>query len=125
MTDLLIKWPDRDVAVACGKALGCTAPTEDDPTVMQTAAKYGVLNLSVIGSHSYVSDASDPENPVVTTIAGWWVLVRVPSGTDLAAMLTPLGPLAPEIVWDSSATDDEGNPIPRPPIEEAPQRRWA
>lgn len=124
MIDLLLKWPDRETSVACGQALGCTAESPDDPGVMQTAARFGVINLSVIGQHSYVSDNSDPADPVITTVPGWWVLVRVPTGFDLAAALAPLGPLAPTVVWSSDMTDEEGNLVPRPPIEEAPQRRW-
>lgn len=125
MIDLLIKWPNRDTAVQCGVALGCTAQSADDPEVMETAAKFGVINLSVIGQHSYISDNSDPQNPVVTTLDGWWVLVRVPSGFDLAGSLSPIPEnIQPEIVWSSDMTDDEDNPIPRPPISEAPTHQW-
>ena len=126
MIDLLIKWPDSPTAIACGQVLGCTAQSEDDPEVMVTASKFGVLNLAVIGSHVYVSDNSDPENPVVTTVPGHWVLVRVPAGFDLAAALSPIpAKLQPAIIWSSDMVDDNGDPVPLPPIEEAPQRRWA
>ena len=125
MIDLLIRWPDSPTAIACGQILGCTAASESDPEVMQTASKFGVINLAVIGQHSYISDNSDPENPIMTTAAGHWVLVRVPAGFDIAEALSPIPEsLQPEIVWSSDMTDDEDNPIPRPPISEAPQLRW-
>lgn len=117
MIDLLIRWPDRDAAVACGQALGCTSMTDGGDA--KTADVFGVINLSVIGQHSYIADDSDPENIVTATVPGWWVLVRVPAGFDLAATLAPLGPLAPEVAWAS----DSGEP--RPPIEVAPQMTWA
>jgi hypothetical protein len=126
MIDLLIKWPDSPTAIACGQALGCTAASESDPEVMVTASRFGVINLAVIGQHSHISDNSDPENPIVNTVPGHWVLVRVPAGFDIAEALSPIPvELQPEIVWSSDMADENGDPVPRPQIEEASQLRWA
>lgn len=122
MTTILIKWPDVETSVACGKVLGCTS---EEDGVATTMAKLGVINLSVIGVH-YDTDISDPENPVSIEIPGWWVLVRVPDGFDLEEALVRIpNELQPEIVWASNWIDEDGNPTPRPPRSEAPQHRWA
>lgn len=131
MIDLLIKWPDSPTAIACGQAMGCTAQSEDDPEIMMTASRFGVINLAVIGVHSYlpaeevIAFGEDPSLKMVT-VPGHWVLVRVPAGFDLALALSPLPEsLRPEIVWSSDMADQNGDPIPRPTSDEIPQLRWA
>ena len=124
MIDLLIRWPDRDTAIECGKLLGTT--TEEEDGSHTTATLFGAINLALIGSHSYETDASDPESPVVETVPGWWYLVRVPEDFDVSAILNSIPEnLRPNIVWSSDMRDENDQPLDRPPITEAPTTRWA
>ena len=127
MIDHLIKWPDRDTAIQCGVAMGTTSQNEETGEMETTVFMQSIgLNLAPIGTHSYVSDNSDPENPVVTTVPGHWVLVRVGVDFDLEEALAPIpAAIRPDIVWSSDMTDEDGEAIPRPPKEEAPQNVWA
>jgi len=127
MIDHLIKWADRDTAIQCGVAMGATSENEETGEMETAVFMRSIgLNLAPIGVHSCISDNSDPENPVVTTVDGWWVLVRVPAGFDLAGALSPIPKsLQPEIVWSSDMVDENGASVKRPPIEEAPTRVWA
>lgn len=119
MTTLLLKWPDKATSVACGTAMGCTTQEEGEN---QTAPLFNGLNLSVIGEHSYVSDGSDPESPTVSQVPGWWVLLWLGDASGIDGMLASLpAPLRPEIFWRSDAMDDNGDPVPRPPVSECPQ----
>jgi len=123
MNTLILKWSDAETSVTAGKLFGATS---EEDGVATTVPKLGDLNLCRVGSHSYISDNSDPENPVITQVPGWFVIAGVPPSYDLEGAMGKLPEgLQPEILWDSSATTEEGDPIPRPPISEAPQHRWA
>ncbi len=126
--DGLLKWTNRDDAIECGMALGATVidpETGEAKTTVRLKTPFGVVNLSLIGQHRHISDNSDPENPVITTVDGWWYLFRAPADFPLDVMLGSMTK-PPTVVWHSEMVDEEtGDPIPRPPIEEVPQRRWA
>ena len=121
MTTLILKWPDNATAVACGTAMGTTSEDESGESV--TAPFTNGLNVSVIGEHSYVSDNSDPENPVITSVSGWWAMVWLSDASIVSSLMEQLPEaLRPEIVWRSDVVDTEGEPVPRPPINLCPQR---
>ena len=107
MTTLILKWPDNATAVACGKAMGTTSEDESGENV--TAPLTNGLNVNVIGEHSYVS--------------GWWAMVWLSDASIVSSLMEQLPEaLRPEIVWRPDAVDDEGEPVPRPPINLCPQR---
>lgn len=123
MIDCLIRWPDRDTAVACGQAMGCTRQDEGTGEFVTTEL-FGVINLALIGEYRYITDDSDPLDPVIATVPGWWFLVRVPDDFEVAGTLAALpASLRPEIAWRSDDLDGEGLPPVRPP--EIPQTVWA
>ena len=121
MTTLILKWPDNATAVACGKAMGTTSEDESGESV--TAPFTNGLNVNVIGEHSYVSDNSDPENSVITSVSGWWAMVWLNDSSVISTLMGQLPePLRPIIVWRSDALDSNEDPVPRPPINLCPQR---
>ena len=121
MTTLLLKWPDNATAVACGTAMGTTSEDESGEAI--TAPLTNGLNVNVIGDHSYVSDNSDPDDPVITAVPGHWVLVWLGDASIVEPMMGQLPEsLRPEIFWRSDAVDEDGDPIPRPDITQCPQR---
>ena len=121
MTTILLKWPDNATAVACGTAMGTTSEDESGENV--TAPLTNGLNVNVIGDHSYVSDDSDPENPSITAVPGHWVMVWLADASIVSTLMGQLPEsLRPVIFWRSDAVDNEGDPVPRPPINLCPQR---
>lgn len=121
MTTILLKWPDNATAVACGTAMGTTSENEQGENV--TAPLTNGLNVNVIGDHSYVSDNSDPENPVTTTVAGHWVMVWLADASVIEPLMAQIPEaLRPTIFWRSDEVDYNGDPVPRPPINLCPQR---
>lgn len=121
MTTLILKWPDNATAVACGTAMGTTSEDETGENI--TATLVNGLNVDVIGAHSYISDNSDPEEPITTTVSGWWAMVWLADASIISSLMGQLPEaLRPEIVWRSDAVDDEGELISRPPINLCPQR---
>lgn len=101
MKDLLIRFPDRESAIAFGASIGCT-----DPDSEETAPYVAPLNLHVIGIHSYADPEDDSEDPAILTAPGWWVMVRGPEDypipSEIAALVVepdPLNPAIPNRRW--------------------------
>jgi hypothetical protein len=101
--------------------MGTTSEDENGESV--TAAFTNGLNVNVIGDHSYVSDDSDTENPVITSVSGWWAMVWLSDASIVSSLMEQLPEaLRPEIVWRSDAVVSNGDSVPRPPISQCPQR---
>ncbi len=134
--DGLLNWLSREDAIECGQDAGATVidpETGEVKTTVRLETPFGVVNLSLIGQHSYVSDLQPVEDSTlenhsigtITTVPGWWYLFRAPNGFPIGKMRSSMTK-PPTVVWHSEMVDEEtGVLIPRPPIEEAPQRRWA
>jgi hypothetical protein len=106
MTDYLLKFPSREVAVQFGLANGFAVIDEDGNDQITLAShEYA---LCIIGEHN----GSD-----------WWVLFR-----DLVGIPIPEGG-DQFIFWASDFTvdDEDGNPVPvpRPISEDVPNIWWA
>jgi len=106
MTDYLLKFPSREVAVQFGLANGF-AVIDDEGNEQITLASHEYA-LCIVGEHN----GSD-----------WWVLFR-----DLVGIPIPEGG-EQFIYWASDFTvdDEDGNPVPvpRPISEDAPNIWWA
>jgi hypothetical protein len=106
MTDYLLKFPSREVAVQFGLANGF-AVIDDEGNEQITLASHEYA-LCIIGEHN----GSD-----------WWVLFR-----DLVGIPIPAGG-EQFIFWASDFTvdDEEGNPVPvpRPISDDVPNIWWA
>jgi hypothetical protein len=106
MTDYLLKFPSREVAVQFGLANGF-AVIDEDGNEQITLASHEYA-LCIIGEHN----GSD-----------WWVLFR-----DLVGIPIPEGG-EQFIYWASDFTvdDEDGNPVPvpRPISEDVPNIWWA
>ena len=101
--------------------MGTTSENEAGENV--TAPLTNGLNVNVIGDHSYVSDNSDPDNPVTTAVPGHWVMVWLSDPSVIEPLMAQIPEaLRPVIFWRSDAVDEEGDPVPRPPINLCPQR---
>ena len=98
MIDLLVKAPDRESLIAIGVATGFlpleVAETGDVPVFANP------LNIDEIGVHSFVSGGTD-EDPKITTVPGYWVMLLAEEGTPIPAEIQPLivvrDPLNPAI----------------------------
>lgn len=102
--DLLLRFPDRDIAITAGVAREATdADTEETAPMVETP--WGELNVCVIGIHRY--NTGTDESPDIIEAPGWWVLVRGPEGYPVPPEIQPL-------IVD--------RPDPCPP--EIPDRRW-
>jgi hypothetical protein len=106
MTDYLLKFPSREVAVQFGLANGF-AVIDDEGNEQITLASHEYA-LCIVGEHN----GSD-----------WWVLFR-----DLVGIPIPEGG-EQFIYWASDFTvdDEDGNPVPvpRPISEDVPNVFWA
>ena len=107
MTDYLLKFPSREVAVQFGLANGFAVI--DDEGNEQIALASHEYALCIIGEHN-----GDGQ---------WWVLFR-----DLVGIPIPEGG-EQFIYWASDFTvdDEDGNPVPvpRPISEDVPNIWWA
>jgi hypothetical protein len=106
MTDYLLKFPSREVAVQFGLANGF-AVIDEDGNEQITLASHEYA-LCIVGEHN----GSD-----------WWVLFR-----DLVGIPIPEGG-EQFIYWASDFTvdDEDGNPVPvpRPISDDVPNIWWA
>ena len=105
MIDYLLKFPDRDTALAFGEANGFTTidPETNEPTTTLATHTYA---LAVIGD--FYDESTQPP-----TFTGYWILFR-----DLVGIPVPQD-ANPFIFWDS----DSG--IPRPEASDIPSTTWA
>lgn len=84
MTDLLLKFPDRETAIQVGIALGLTSPSTEEDGEYQTIHGNSELAVHVIGPHEE---------------ANWWVMVRV-----MVDMVFPEA-IIPFIAWQGGERD--------------------
>lgn len=93
MIDLLLRFPDRDTAVAVGRQLGVTSPAEEDGGFHTIQADHD-LAVRVIGEHmvptgTLLTDSAGGEYPELVGDGCWWVMIRSLPDQPVPAELQP------------------------------------
>jgi len=129
MITYLLRWSDRDTAVAAGQALGMTQAQEESPSTLKTSSKFSGMNIKVIGEYQYPDPTfvatADPVTLELTTpplldCPGWWIVVWFQSFDVEGTMAQLPESLRPDFVWHNNVGRDE-TPEDWPSTDEGPQ----